>query len=209
MKKAFTLAEILITIGIIGVVAAMTLPALTSNYRKHVTAQKLKKASTVLLQASRMAFAAEGTNDRAGFTPFNSDEALEMFNRYYVPYIKFDSVEKGTKGVFAYMQDDMAFYFIKNAAPTSWANTYVMVCTSHKACKNIDESKFNAYLNDLPNGKDIFTFYTSGNIPSWIYANSTREERIQGCKNQTSMEACTALVFEAGWAFPKDYPIGF
>ena len=31
MKKGFTLAEVLITIGIIGVVAALTLPSLNTN----------------------------------------------------------------------------------------------------------------------------------------------------------------------------------
>lgn len=37
MKKiAFTLAEVLITLGIIGVVAAMTMPVLISNYRESV-----------------------------------------------------------------------------------------------------------------------------------------------------------------------------
>lgn len=34
MKKAFTLAEVLITLGIIGVVAAITLPTLIANYQK-------------------------------------------------------------------------------------------------------------------------------------------------------------------------------
>ena len=33
-RIAFTLAEILITLGIIGVAAAMTLPALIANYQK-------------------------------------------------------------------------------------------------------------------------------------------------------------------------------
>ena len=33
-KRAFTLAEVLITLGIIGVVAAMTIPTLISNYQK-------------------------------------------------------------------------------------------------------------------------------------------------------------------------------
>ncbi|MBP3923742.1 type II secretion system protein [bacterium] len=209
VKYGFTLAEVLITLGIIGIVAAMTLPGVISNHKKYVTAQKLKKASTVLLQANRMSYAAEGTADRPGFTPFNADQALEMFNRYYVPYIKFDEVVKGTKGVFGYMQDDMAFYFIKNSQPNSWANTYIIVCTSHKACKNIDEDTIDIYLNNLPNGKDIFTFYTSGSIPNYVFATSTHEQRLDGCKNHTSMESCTALIFEAGWTFPKDYPIGF
>ncbi len=43
MKKAFTLAEVLITLGIIGVVAAMTLPSLVGNYKKKVTVTRLKK----------------------------------------------------------------------------------------------------------------------------------------------------------------------
>ena len=34
MKKGFTLAEVLITIGVIGIVAAMTLPMLLVNHRE-------------------------------------------------------------------------------------------------------------------------------------------------------------------------------
>ena len=33
LKKAFTLAEVLITLGIIGVVAAMTLPTVVNKYK--------------------------------------------------------------------------------------------------------------------------------------------------------------------------------
>ena len=33
-KKAFTLAEVLITLGVIGVVAAMTIPGMITNYQK-------------------------------------------------------------------------------------------------------------------------------------------------------------------------------
>lgn len=34
-KKAFTLAEVLITLGIIGVVAALTMPTVIQNYKKN------------------------------------------------------------------------------------------------------------------------------------------------------------------------------
>ena len=37
-KKAFTLAEVLITLGIIGIVAAMTIPVMISNSKKEATA---------------------------------------------------------------------------------------------------------------------------------------------------------------------------
>ena len=49
--SAFTLAEVLITLGIIGIVAAMTLPSIIEKHQKIVTANKLKKFYTVMEQA--------------------------------------------------------------------------------------------------------------------------------------------------------------
>lgn len=43
-KKAFTLAEVLITLGIIGVVAALTMPVLIANYKNKVFITKTKKS---------------------------------------------------------------------------------------------------------------------------------------------------------------------
>lgn len=39
--QAFTLAEVLITLGIIGVVAAITIPLLVNNYRKKRNSNKI------------------------------------------------------------------------------------------------------------------------------------------------------------------------
>lgn len=50
-KTAFTLAETLITLGIIGVVAALTIPSLVSKYQKHVYYTQFRKAATVLENA--------------------------------------------------------------------------------------------------------------------------------------------------------------
>ena len=41
-KKGFTLAEVLITLGIIGVVAAVTMPMLITNVRNHVRAKRIE-----------------------------------------------------------------------------------------------------------------------------------------------------------------------
>ena len=49
--SAFTLAETLITIGIIGIVAAMTLPAIIDQRQKVVTVNRLKKFYTTMEQA--------------------------------------------------------------------------------------------------------------------------------------------------------------
>ena len=50
---AFTLAEVLITLGIIGVVAAMTMPALIANHRKTVLKTQFKKAYSELQQVNQ------------------------------------------------------------------------------------------------------------------------------------------------------------
>lgn len=59
--KAFTLAEVLITLGIIGVIAAMTLPSLLNNSRKKELETGLKKNYTVIQQALMMYQAKNGT----------------------------------------------------------------------------------------------------------------------------------------------------
>lgn len=68
MKKAFTLAEVLLVLAIIGVIAALTVPNLvTSNMDKKYVALA-KKAQTTLQQAidTKMGDAAVGTNKMDG-----------------------------------------------------------------------------------------------------------------------------------------------
>ena len=59
-KAAFTLAEVLITLGIIGVVAALTMPALIANYQKQVWVTQLKKEYSTWSQAFQKILADEG-----------------------------------------------------------------------------------------------------------------------------------------------------
>ena len=85
-KVAFTLAEILITLAIIGVVAAITLPTLINKYQEHVLKQQFKRAysnfSQVLLQVQTQDFDMSVPNcyylsysngDLKGVAPFTSD----------------------------------------------------------------------------------------------------------------------------------------
>ena len=53
-KAAFTLAETLITLTIIGVIAALTIPNLISSYQKHTYVVGLKKAYSQLQNAMKM-----------------------------------------------------------------------------------------------------------------------------------------------------------
>jgi len=62
-KNAFTLAEVLITLAIIGVVAALTVPTLIQNYQKRAMASALAKTITLLDTGFRKMFAEEGLQD--------------------------------------------------------------------------------------------------------------------------------------------------
>jgi prepilin-type N-terminal cleavage/methylation domain-containing protein len=82
MKKAFTLAEVLITLGIIGIVAALTMPSLIANYQKQQTVTQLQKAYSVLNQAKKLS-AAQG--NVCSETPATASEFIE---KYWAPYMK-------------------------------------------------------------------------------------------------------------------------
>ncbi|MBR6162793.1 type II secretion system protein [bacterium] len=60
-KQGFTLAEVLITLVIIGVIAAMTVPTLINKTNNQEYVSKLKKAYSTLAQATNLIIAEEGT----------------------------------------------------------------------------------------------------------------------------------------------------
>ncbi len=59
-EHAFTLAEVLVTLGIIGVVAALTLPALITDYRDKELETRAKKAYSIINQAVQKGQVAHG-----------------------------------------------------------------------------------------------------------------------------------------------------
>lgn len=77
MKKGFTLAEVLITLGIIGIVAAMTMPSLIANYQKKVWVNQLKKSVSIVEQGIRLMMADEGVDNIYYTTTFAPVKANE------------------------------------------------------------------------------------------------------------------------------------
>lgn len=84
LKRAFTLAEVLICIGIIGVISAMTIPTLVTNYQKKATVSKLQQTYSELANAVRLSEADNG--DLSGWNITNKSE--EVIDKYLLPYIK-------------------------------------------------------------------------------------------------------------------------
>jgi prepilin-type N-terminal cleavage/methylation domain-containing protein len=82
----FTLAEVLIVLGVIGIIAMMTIPTLINNMQEATTITALKKAYSTLSQAYTMAVQENGTPDTWGLN--DSDAAgsaviiLNTFAKY-------------------------------------------------------------------------------------------------------------------------------
>jgi len=66
-KKAFSLAEVLITLAIIGVVAAMSIPALINTFQNMDFVAGLKKNNAVLSQVTSQIISENGGDPRGAF----------------------------------------------------------------------------------------------------------------------------------------------
>lgn len=90
---AFTLSEVLITLGIIGVVAALTLPALISKYEKQVLENQFKTAYSLVNNAvTRMsADNPDIMNTYCGSTYHGSSSSEEM-TKFAVDFSKYFDV---------------------------------------------------------------------------------------------------------------------
>lgn len=85
---AFTLAEILITLGIIGVVASLTIPALIQNYTDQATVVKLKETMSILQQAMTSAISNEGPVDTWYSGADDNAAALAVVSQNLSKYLK-------------------------------------------------------------------------------------------------------------------------
>ena len=93
-RAAFTLAEVLITLGIIGVVAAMTMPSLIQNYQEKATVTKLKKFYSLVSQAYVSIL-----NDEGGSDTLQAGDDLEMMEKFG-KYLKYQKTCGRNKGCF-------------------------------------------------------------------------------------------------------------
>ena len=88
-KSAFTLAEVLITLGVIGIVAALTLPTLIANYKKQVIISKLNKVYSTISQAYIFAKSDNGELQDWKLENYTeSDKDDEDILYYLLPYLK-------------------------------------------------------------------------------------------------------------------------
>ena len=206
-KAAFTLAEVLITLGIIGVVAAMTMPSLIQNYQEKATVTKLKKCYSLVSQAYVSIL-----NDEGGSDTLQAGDDLEMMEKFG-KYLKYQKTCGRNKGCFpnvtyksvtgngynkweddttdrsrAILTDGTLIMFNKNAM---WGNEgnylYAQIYVD-----------INGFKGPNQLGRDFFYFYISPEkiVPAGAKALEEKNEDQKFTKNciQQNGYACAAWV---------------
>ena len=101
------MAEVLITLGIIGVVAAITLPTLISSFQKKVLSTRLKKEISFIQNSFRRLVADEGVSDFASSSVITVSPGVSKDTRiYHIDSEKFTNYLKLTKYKFVIPSDE-------------------------------------------------------------------------------------------------------
>ena len=213
-KKGFTLAEVLITLGIIGVVAALTIPTLVANYRKKVVVSKIKKAYSDLQQAVKLSEADNGSCDSWDWASFDDWYEAESFGQTYL-YKYMKNVGKvshiyvtGSDGDWYPNTLNGDKNFRSNVIHT-WNDMLIAV-----SALDVFESRFSSLLIfiDIDGakgydtlGKDVFLFQLNedGRLFPYCLNLNSRDEIL---KKGVSGECGAAQIMMDGWEIKKDYP---
>ena len=219
-RTAFTLAEVLITLGIIGIVAALTLPSIVSNYKKQSIEKKLAKYYSVMNQAITQSEQENGEFSTWDFTLDSHD----FYDRYLAKYLKTIKVHKNNdkrflKIVFADgTMASMGYTRCINFYPKVTKNAFyegVQPACSNFPIENDTSGKY---------GKEQFEFWLCQNFYQTNFISTKKFEPygVKGCSsnkyideqtlyddctNPESGRYCTEIIRRNGWKIPDNYPI--
>lgn len=182
VKFAFTLAEVLITLGIIGIVAAMTIPTLSQKLYEKRTVTQLRAVQSILAQAIKAAEAEDGEVEGWGLKQDRSKEDAELIAEKLLKHMKVAhdcGTEPDTNG---FCFPNITYTYLNGNKTPNYAsqdNYYKIILNNGASIfiqsypDNTDNDEgylnFNVDINGPkpPNtvGKDLFDFnYSKGSV---------------------------------------------
>ena len=225
MRKyiGFTLAEVLITLGIIGIVASLTIPMLIQDYRNNVAETRLKKFYSTMNQAIALSINDNGDvetwdyfnheiNDKDENTINRTHDNDKSFQKYLAPYLKIvdkkETTVDGEKRILYFFEDGSAFmyarhenrdieFFPKNPENCIKQENRRGVCSFNFEFYPLENAFCWKYMYNK--GMEATMFNWNGN-KNMLYNDTDR-----GCRNRNGIY-CTAIIYLNNWKIPKDYP---
>ena len=221
-QNAFTLAEMLIALLVIGIVAALTMPNLIYSHKKQMVETKLLKFYTNINQAIQLSELENGDKKKWDFSGENTAEAkLAFFNKYFAKYLNYSSTEAFDKYLVIYFADDSALV-LESSTPNDSA-----YCINAKYAKQVPSNLqaygskcfsfgfYPAYAYNYPYA--IQQYYNKG-IEPYVSAQARNEDgTLIKDENGNSIAAtekdlykcrwtATKIIQVNGWKIPDDYP---
>lgn len=217
-KKAFTLAEVLITLSIIGVIAAMTIPTLILNYQRSITETRMKAFYSNMTQAVGQWLAEEHMEpkDVTFQNVKTSDEFITWWNNNIGKHLTVSRIETvntyhAHPTIRITMTDGSAANTYINNSGTAGAAMSFFWCAERKFC--VEE------FENAVDGRRTFLFtWEPGNRPANTrgrfitaynsYHTWTRAELLQNCGGSIAngRYGCSRLIELDGWKIKSDYP---
>ena len=188
-KKAFTLAETLIVLAIIGVITAITIPSVVAHYKEKQIVTSLKKNFSILNNALQLTIVENGD-----ITTWSLAQNAKGVTDILVPHLnvmEYCGTKKGcwTKGSMKKLKGDIwpsvpngDVYNLENPDFSKFTltdGTHVLIRTSNPICNiSLTNNKENKFLNNIcfhifvnidsrkkenTIGKDVFLMRASAN----------------------------------------------
>lgn len=219
-NRGFTLAEVLITLGVLGIVIAMTLPALLQSYKQKEYSTKLKKFYSVMQNAINLSESYNGPagdwtkqgglqgdiKDDEGNADFETNRIVieDFVQRYLSPYIQHSSFETGNPN-WKFGEAKIVFN----------DGTHLYIHNGNCIDFNVD---LNGEKGENSYGIDAFHFYLCsdekckrqswnkqcGRLTPYMGEPISRTAALDLCK--TSPAHCSYVLLQDNFEFKKDYP---
>lgn len=217
IKRGFTLAEVLITLGVIGVVAAMTLPTVIANYQKQVTVNKIKKFYTNINQVYLRAQA-----DNGEYSTWTYTNVEDYYNKYLKPYLKNVETIQKDAGIYGLIYGDdairivfadgtQAIFAIKSMSVMK-NNGGAVILFDMKAQKHTTITS--SYIKYPTRERFTFIINDKG-VVTLPGLSESRTQNLKDCKSFRSggitfgnngYVTCSTVIYKDGWKIKDDYP---
>lgn len=217
MKHGFTLAEVLITLAIIGIVAILTIPNLLHQYKKTEIETKLKRFYSMANQAIQLSEIENGPKESWDFeaecsTGYEESCIRGFWDKYLEKYFKYNKAEFVPRedlgenengdilgGLRVYLADgscfhigysgqDYVYYINCGQEPEMGKNAFMFAFYPNMRLK--------LYTNE-------YVYYKKGIVP-YVQASSDTIT-LEGLYSNTLNY--TKIIELNGWKIPDDYPV--
>lgn len=215
-RVAFTLAEVLITLGIIGIIAAITLPTIIKKYTECVTINKLKSTQSILAQAYTRAVGDNGSPENWNLTYnwYKKEADSIIIGNMLIPYLKLikncgsydENGECCPAVTYKYLNGNTYQSFnthrhyykvrLANGASIWWraANTNELYTGMKRQIVFFVDTNASAPPNQW--GIDLFAFYADNNSVRPCGASDNPE--VNTCQKNASGAGCAYYVLTSG-----------